>query len=103
MKKLICMALVLASAGLVSGCVMARSPIFAPISVDLQGPGNLGPGANLKRGEATAKGIVMVAIGDASVETAAKNGGIKKIHHVDSRTTNIFGVYSEYTTVVYGE
>ena len=103
MKKLICLALLTVSAGFISGCVMAHAPIAAPIAVDLMGPGAVGSGANLKRGEATAKGIILVAVGDASVETAAKNGGIKKIHHVDSKTTNILGIYSEYTTIVYGE
>jgi len=32
-----------------------------------------------------------------------KNGGITKVHHVDSKVKNILGVYAEYTTVVYGE
>ena len=103
MKNLICAVLMLVSAAVISGCVMAQSPIFAPIAVDLAGAGPVGTGANLKRGEAVAQGIVMVAIGDASIETAAKNGGIRKIHHVDTKTTNILGVYSEYTTIVYGE
>ena len=42
------------------------------------------------------------AVGDASVETAAKNGGITKIHHVDYETQSILGVIADYTTVVYG-
>ena len=105
MKKLICLALLVVSAGLLSGCAaIARGPIFAPIAVDLMGPQLVSSDAqNLKRGEAMAKGILIVAMGDASIETAAKNGGIKKIHHVDSKTTNILGIYCEYTTIVYGE
>ena len=103
MKHLICMACVVVLAGFTSGCIMGQAPIWAPISLDLMGSGPVGSGANVKRGESVAKGIVCVAIGDASIETAAKNGGIKKIHHVDTKTTNVLGVYSEYTTIVYGE
>jgi len=58
-----------------------------------------------KVGTATAKCILgIVAWGDASTETAAKNAGITKIHHADYEDTLIFlGVYSSYTVVVYGE
>lgn len=59
---------------------------------------------NLKTGAATATSILgIVATGDASIEAAAKNGGITRIHHVDHHSRNIFGFYSEFTTIVYGE
>ncbi|MDH3346102.1 MAG: TRL-like family protein [Kiritimatiellaceae bacterium] len=45
----------------------------------------------------------MVAIGDCSIETACKNGGITKISHVDWKVKNILGLIGEYTTTVYGE
>ena len=45
----------------------------------------------------------LVAIGDASIETAMKNGGITKIHHVDWDAKNILGIYGMYKTTVYGE
>jgi len=45
----------------------------------------------------------LVATGDASLETAMKNGGITKIHHVDWDAKNILGVYGEYRCTVYGE
>lgn len=41
--------------------------------------------------------------GDASINTAAKNAGIKKISHVDVKTTSILGLYGTKTTYVYGE
>jgi hypothetical protein len=56
-----------------------------------------------KVGTATSKGIICIATGDSSISAAMKNGGISKIHHVDCKVTNVLGVYSEYTTVVYGE
>lgn len=45
----------------------------------------------------------MVAIGDASIRTAMKNGGIKKIRYVDFDAKNILGVYGVYKTTVYGQ
>lgn len=42
--------------------------------------------------------------GDHGIDAAAKNGGIKKISHVDVETYNILGyIYTKKTTKVYGE
>lgn len=59
--------------------------------------------ARKKVGEATCKAILGVAVGDCSIETAAKNGGIKKIHHVDSESFNVLWIYGEYKVIVTGE
>ena len=58
-----------------------------------------------KVGSATSKGYVggIVSIGDSSVKAAMDNGGITKIHNIDYKYTNILGIFSTYTTVVYGE
>jgi len=45
----------------------------------------------------------LVAMGDASIETAKKNGGITKVHHVDWEVKNILGIIGKYKVVVYGE
>lgn len=45
----------------------------------------------------------LIAIGDASVNTAAKNGGITRISHVDSQKKSILGIITSTTTIVYGE
>ncbi len=47
--------------------------------------------------------LTLVTTGDASIETAMKNGGIRKIHHVDWEVQNILGVIGKYKVVVYGE
>jgi hypothetical protein len=71
---------------------------------DVRGPVAVGTATgSSKVGEAKATAIVGVALGDASIETAMKNGGITKVHHVDTKVRNILGVYAEYTTIVYGE
>ncbi len=46
--------------------------------------------------------------GDHGIEAAAKNGGIKKISHVDIEYFDVLGrngrgIYSKTTTKVYGE
>lgn len=40
---------------------------------------------------------------DASIRTAAKNGGIKKISTVDIKQTSILGLIVTYETIVTGE
>jgi hypothetical protein len=42
-------------------------------------------------------------MGDASLEAAMENGNISEVHHVDLERTNILGLYSTYTVIVYGE
>lgn len=45
----------------------------------------------------------VVATGDAGINTAAKNGGIKKVSHVDVKKMSVLGIFSSYTTIVYGD
>ncbi|MBN2662901.1 MAG: TRL-like family protein [Bacteroidales bacterium] len=40
---------------------------------------------------------------DASIQTAAKNGGIKKISTVDMKQGNVLGLIWTYETIVTGE
>ena len=40
---------------------------------------------------------------DASIQTAAKNGGIKKISTVDIKTNNVLNLIVTYETIVTGE
>ena len=57
-----------------------------------------------KVGMATCTSVLsMFAWGDASINTAKKNGGISKVHHVDWEASNILGLYGKYTVIVYGE
>ncbi len=57
-----------------------------------------------KKGEATSVGVLgLLAFGDASVKTAARDGNMKRVDHIGYQYTNVFGLVSFYTTVVYGE
>ena len=89
------------------GCAVVASPLGAMLYMDVTGPlsatSNAAP-ANMKVGEAEAQGILgLVATGDCSIEAAAKDGGIKKIHHVDHQSTNILGIIATFKTIVYGQ
>lgn len=57
-----------------------------------------------KVGTSEAYGILgLVNAGNASIQKAAKDGGITKISHVDVKTLGILGVFTQYKTIVYGE
>jgi hypothetical protein len=45
----------------------------------------------------------LVAQGDASIQTAMKNGGITRVHHIDYKSESILGVYAKFTVIVYGD
>lgn len=65
----------------------------------------------LKQGEAVSNKLLgLVEIGDRSINTAAKNGGIKKIHYIDTKICKVYipiifiPIYAKQTkTIVYGE
>ena len=67
----------------------------APISADAK---------STKVGTASAINILgIVAVGDASIGEAMKDGDITKIHHVDHHILNILGIFSKWTLIVHGE
>jgi hypothetical protein len=98
----------------VSGCSMARSPIMGFIYQDVSdvlliNPADSHGGAmhlipeNPKVGTAKATSIVGVTLGDSSLDTARRNGGIRKVHYVDYHTWSVMSVYGWTETRVYGE
>jgi hypothetical protein len=100
------LALTLFLAVLLAGCgAMVHSPVTGGLYTEVKGP--ITATANptySKVGTAFCTSILgIIATGDASIETAAKNGGITKIHHVDYESKNILGLYAKYTVIVYGE
>lgn len=91
----------------ISGCAMAPAPVSGWAYTNVRGPiaaTSKEDWSDKKVGSATAKSILgLIATGDASIQAAAKNGGITKIHHVDHETRSVLGVIAEFTTIVYGE
>jgi len=70
----------------------------APLDVD-QAKTTVAP----KTGEASSYSILfLVAWGDASIQTAAQQGGLQTIESADYSFVNVLGLYQEYTTIVHG-
>lgn len=81
-----------------SGCAYVNTK--TPLDVDLDQT-TLGQ----KTGAADAHSILwLVAWGDASYAAAAKNGDITIMRHADQEVFNVlFGLYTRYRVVVYGD
>lgn len=102
MKKIL--ATVLAAAALMAaGCV--KTPVSGFAYTDIKdGMAVTGNAGSSKVGTAEVKGYVgLVALGDASIQTAAREAGITRIHHVDYQTKSYVSVYTIYTIIVYGD
>jgi hypothetical protein len=59
----------------------------------------------LRKGEASNMAFLgLFAFGDAGVDAAMKDGGIKKVHHVDHVIQHfLYAIFARNKTVVYGE
>jgi len=93
LKKLKVGVALLAAAAMMSSCALTL-PVNATSN-------SIGP----KVGTAKATGYLGILFfdADASIQTAAKNGGIKKISTVDLKQTSILGIIVTYETIVTGE
>jgi len=102
---------VLAVACLMSGCAAYRAPVMppsafvfsdikAPLSTEL----NESTAVGTSQGAASASSVLgMFAWGDASVNTAAKQGGLSTVNYADYEYLSVlFGVYTRFTTVAHG-
>jgi len=88
-----------------TGCAMVMTPAMGGLYSELKGPGMATSNSSgAKVGKASCASILgWFATGDASIETAAKNGGITKIKSVDFEVWSILFLYARLTTVVTGE
>lgn len=92
-----------------SGCLVAPvvpptalvyTGFEAPLDLDFEDQTNLGS----KKGEASTTNILgLISFGDASSEKAAREGNIQMIRHADYRFTCVLGLFSRFTTIVYGD
>lgn len=90
---------------LATGCAMGRAPVTGYLFSDVSGSeSSAGAGSAPKTGSSCATSILgWVGTGDASAQTAAKNGGISRIRTVDYHTKSILGLWAESCTEVHGE
>lgn len=89
---------------LLSGC--AISPVAGGIVTATQWSGGVSnPGVESTRtGEACAQSVLgLVAVGDASIHAAKRNGQITNVATVDHKTTNVAYFFGQFCTVVRGE
>lgn len=98
MKQLFLMVVLATVIVATSGCIYTHVTI--PLSTELNKT-DLGH----KQGESSLYSLVwLFAWGDAGAASAAKNGGITVLTHMDRDVLSIlFGVYSRVTTIVYGD
>jgi len=93
------------------GTYPARPTVKTMLITNCDGPiGATEKQTGSKIGKSSSTGVLnLVAWGDASIQSAMNNAGIKKVHHIDYNHFNFvipylnIPVYEEYTTSVYGE
>jgi hypothetical protein len=88
------------------GCLAVHGPPIGLLCTYAQGPvavASDAPLADPKVGRAESHSALLFTYGDASIAAAMKQGGITRVHHVDYEVKSLFGVFTEFTTVVYGE
>ena len=88
-----------------SSCGAVSSPVMGFLYTDVTyGKDVTSNNLGTKVGKGSAKGYLgLIATGDASIESAAKAAGIKKVSHVDAHANSILGIITTYEIVVYGE
>lgn len=97
---------------LTSGCALYHAPVippqgiaFAHVSAPIDTNAEATPTANMRSGEASTLTVLgLVSLGDASVQAAAREGGLRVVHHVDYEYKNVFFYfYQRFTIRAYGE
>ena len=102
MKKLLKTMAVAAILSLAScASVPTAATLYTDVTEGLTATSNT---VGTKVGKASASNVLgLIATGDASINEAAKQAGIKKISHVDVKKFSILGLFTTITTFVYGE
>ncbi|MBX3728337.1 MAG: TRL-like family protein [Candidatus Sumerlaeia bacterium] len=102
------LATVAAVAVLTTGCYQA--PVMPPVGwvySEFTAPLDYDQETSLvgeRAGRASSMSILgLVALGDCSINTAARQGGITTLHGADYEFFNVLGVYQKFTVVVRGE
>ena len=111
MKKLLFGA-ALAAATLLTGCAQVGGPTtstalgFGGIIMDHKAPAAFNIDNTVKCakvGRAKSKSVIIFTTGDSSIKAAMDSAGITKVNHIDYEIFSLFSLYSEATTIVWGE
>lgn len=111
MKLVLKVVLVLSIMVTVVGCAgLVNAPVNPPpglLFCNYRAPLDTGldqPDLGSKKGESYCECYLgLFTFGDASRRAAMENGGISKVTYADYEMQNILGVYSKFTTIVYGD
>jgi len=94
---------------IISGCSLYQAPVVppggflfsntkAPMDIDVEKT-EMGT----KVGEASTISVLsLFSFGDCSINSAAQNGNLQTVNHVDYGYTNVLGIYQSFTTIAYG-
>ncbi len=100
MKKLV---LIATAAIVLSGCATGMSPVGVGLVTDVKGPITATSATGSKTGTACAQTFVGVYVsGDASIEAAKKDGGIKTVASADYHTKGFYPFYGKTCVMVTG-
>jgi hypothetical protein len=93
-----------AALAVLAGCAYASSPVTGVVYSDVRsGLMATSNAVGSRVGEACSYSYLgAIAMGDSSVETARRNGGISLITSVDTISNSTLGIYAKYCTVVRG-
>ena len=83
----------------------ASAPVMGGIYTDVQYPITATSNyTSTRQGESCAISILgLIAVGDASIEAARRNGGMSTIATVDAHTFSVLGIYASYCVTVRGK
>ncbi len=90
---------------ILSGCAVGTAPVAGVLYTNVKAPiTSTSNTKGSKKGEAKCMSVLgLVAVGDCSIEEAAKDGNITKIHTVDYESLNVLMLYAEVKVIVTGE
>lgn len=101
MNKVILLGLAISMLFLHVGCTGLPVPVGGLYTnAKIAHSANGGPGG--KTGTAKVGFVIGIVTGDASVQAAARAGGISEIKTVDYEVFNILGIFGSVTTIVTG-
>ena len=104
MKKTLLICVGICIAALFTGCATPypQGMLYTNLKLPVDATSNMAKAPKVGTAECVSY-LGMIAIGDVSIDTAMKNGGIKKIYYVDWEVENILGLIGKYKVTVYGE
>lgn len=87
-----------------AACQPVAAPLIGTLYMEMKGPITATEATSAtKQGRACAQTVLgLVATGDASIEAAARSGGIKQIVTVDHESKHILGIVGTFCTIVRG-